>query len=340
MLMNNGLQIEAYNCPYFITEMNTSHFGKMDVAIEMIERAHLVGANCVKFQSWSADTLYSDRYYQKNPIAKRFVNKFALSQEQQKQLSEHCKKIGISFASTPYSRSEVDFLLEHCHVPFIKVASMEITNLPFLEYISRTGSAVILSTGMSTYQEIQKAVETIIDAGNENFAILHCVSVYPAKANDLNLLNINTLREMFPTHVIGYSDHSIGSSASCAAVALGASIIEKHFTLDNTIIGMDNQMAALPDEFSDMITSCSNFHTMLGSKNRLLTEDEEKQKLSMRRSITAVNNISAGSIIRETDLVYLRPGEGIPPSQCHLVIDKKALVDIEEGSLIHFTDIN
>lgn len=340
MIMNNGFQIERYHRPYFIAEMNTSHFGKMDVAMEMIERARLVGANCVKFQSWSADTLYSDRYYRNNPIAKRFVDKFALSQEQQKQLSEHCKQTGISFASTPYSRSEVDFLLEHCHVPFIKIASMEITNLPFLEYISRTGSAIVLSTGMSTYQEIQKAVETIIEVGNENFAILHCVSVYPAEENDLNLLNITALREMFPTHVVGYSDHSIGSSASCAAVTLGASIIEKHFTLDNTVIGMDNQMATLPDEFADMITSCNNFHAMLGSKNRVLTEDEKKQKSSMRRSIIAVNNICAGSIIRETDLVFLRPGEGIPPSQCHLVIGKKALVDIEEGSPIDFTHIN
>lgn len=339
MIMNNGVQIEAYHNPYFIAEMNTSHFGKMDVAMEMIERAHLAEANCVKFQSWSADTLYSDRYYQTNPIAKRFVNKFALSQEEQKKLSEHCKQVGISFASTPYSRSEVDFLLEYCSVPFIKVASMEITNLPFLDYISRTGSAIILSTGMSTYQEIQKAVETIVDGGNENFAILHCVSVYPAKENDLNLLNIKTLREMFPKHFIGYSDHSIGSSASCAAVALGASIIEKHFTLDNTVIGMDNQMATLPDEFADMITNCNNYHAMLGSTNRLLTDDEEKQKLSMRRSIIAANHISAGSIIQETDLVYLRPGEGIPPSQCHLVLDKKALVDIEEGSLIHLADI-
>lgn len=340
MIMNNGLQIEAYHRPYFIAEMNTSHFGKIDVAMEMIERAHLAGANCVKFQSWSADTLYSERYYQNNPIAKRFVNKFALSQEQQKQLSEHCKQIGISFASTPYSRSEVDFLLEHCDVPFIKIASMEITNLLFLEYIARTGSAIILSTGMSTYQEIQKAVDTIIDAGNKNFAILHCVSVYPAKENDLNLLNINALREMFPTHVIGYSDHSIGSSASCAAVTLGASIIEKHFTLDNTVIGMDNQMATLPDEFADMISSCNNYYAMLGSKKRMITEDEEKQKLSMRRSVTAANNISVGSIIHETDLLFLRPGEGIPPSECHLVIGKKAIVDIEEGSLIRLTDIN
>lgn len=339
MYLNNGLKIEKFHNPYFIAEMNTSHFGKIDVAMEMVERAHLSGANCVKFQSWSAHTLYSDRYYQDNPIAKRFVEKFSLSPEQQKQLAEHCKQVGISFASTPYSQAEVDFLLDHCDVPFIKIASMEITNLPFLDYVARTKSAIILSTGMSSFKEIEQAVETIQRAGSENFAILHCVSVYPAEDNDLNLRNISSLQEMFSSQVIGYSDHSIGSAASCAAVALGASLIEKHFTLDNTVIGMDNQMATLPDDFSDMISKCNQFRVMLGSKERILSADEEKQKISMRRSIIAAKTISAGSVIREADLLCLRPGVGIPPSQLKNVLDKKAIVDIEEGSLISFSDI-
>jgi N-acetylneuraminate synthase len=141
--------ISQSNTPYIIAEMNTSHFGSMETAKKMIEQAKDSGCNCVKFQSWSADTLYSENYYVENPIAKRFVNKFALSESELIEVAQHSKKIGIDFSSTPYSKSEVDFLLYKCDAAFIKVASMDLNNYPFLDYIARTGAPIVLSTGMS-----------------------------------------------------------------------------------------------------------------------------------------------------------------------------------------------
>ena len=243
MKLNNGVVIENHGRPYFIAELNTSHFGKVETAMEMIDAAKAAGVDCVKFQSWSANTLYSNTYYRQNPVARRFVDKFSFGPEKLKQLADYARTRGIAFASTPYSTDEADFLLKECAVPFIKIASMEINNLPYLEYIARTGSAIILSTGMADQEEITRAVRCIREAGNENVAVLHCVSIYPAEPSTINLNNMLTLRQLYQGLPIGYSDHTVGIETPIAAVALGAPIVEKHFTLDSKKIGMDNQMA-------------------------------------------------------------------------------------------------
>jgi len=335
MKLNNGVVIENYGKPYFIAELNTSHFGKVETAKEMILAAKAAGCDCAKFQSWSADTLYSNTYYRQNPVAKRFVDKFSFSAAQQKELADFAREQGIAFASTPYSAGEVDFLLQECGVPFIKIASMEINNYPYLEYIARTGSAIILSTGMADQEEITRAVDCIRNAGNDNLCVLHCVSIYPAAPSTINLNNIHTLRRLYSGLPIGYSDHTLGLETPLAAVALGAPIIEKHFTLDAKKIGMDNQMAMEPDSFRAMIDACRLAWESLGSPERQVSAEELAQRRNMRRSIVSKRPIAAGSVIALEDLDFKRPGDGFEPAQTALVVGRRAAQDITADEVIY-----
>lgn len=335
MKLNNGVVIENYGKPYFIAELNTSHFGKVETAKEMIVAAKQAGCDCVKFQSWSANTLYSNTYYRQNPVAKRFVDKFSFAPEQLKELAMFAKQQGISFASTPYSNEEADFLIEQCEVPFIKIASMEINNFPYLEHVARTGSAIILSTGMADQEEISRAVQTILAAGNPNVCVLHCVSIYPAAADTIHLNNMLTFRQLYPQQPIGYSDHTLGLATPVAAVALGAPIIEKHFTLDAKKIGMDNQMAMEPDEFGAMITACNAAWQSLGSATRTVSQAELAQRANMRRSVVSKRLIPAGSVITHDDLTFKRPGDGYSPAQIDAVVGQLARVEIAPDEVIY-----
>ena len=221
-ILRDSTVIGDFLQPYIVAEVNTSHSGKIDTAKEMIDRAKEAGCSCVKFQSWTKDSLYSKTYYDENPIAKRFVQKFSFSEEQLMEVALYCKTRGIAFASTPYSPSEVDFLVEKCDAPYIKVASMDLVNYPYLEYIARCGVPIVLSTGMGTMEEVRRAVATIEDAGNRNMCLLHCISIYPPEISTIRLNNIVGLRQEFPNYPIGFSDHSLGTEMAAAAVALGA----------------------------------------------------------------------------------------------------------------------
>lgn len=334
ILLRNGRRIADYHSPYFIAELNTSHFGDIVLARSMIEKAKQCGCDCVKFQSWSADTLYSSSHYANNAIAKRMVTKFSLGQPQLAELSDYCGEIGIDFSSTPYSRDEAEFLTGRCKVPFLKIASMELNNTPYLAFLGGLGVPLILSTGMGTLEEIIKAVRTLEDAGNRQIIILHCVSVYPVEPNHIRLQNILGLRAEFPSYPIGYSDHSIGLEIPVAAVALGACVIEKHFTLDSSRIGMDNQMATEPDSMKEMIQSCTRVHKSLGGTGRILTEAEKAQIPKMRRSIVAKRELRSGHILTDDDLDAKRPGTGEEPDNAHLLIGKRLNVDLDSGHQI------
>ena len=335
MKFNNGIVVENFGKPYFIAELNTSHFGNVEIAKQMIDAAKVAGCDCVKFQSWSAGTLYSNTYYRQNPVAKRFVDKFSFSSQHLKVLADYASDVGISFASTPYSCDEVDFLLEQCSVPFIKIASMEINNYPYLEYIAKTGTAIILSTGMADQEEITRAVSCIVDAGNHNLCLLHCVSIYPAEARLINLNNIQTLRQLYENLPIGYSDHTVGIETPIAAVALGSPVIEKHFTLDAKKIGMDNQMAMEPDDFRSMIASCITAWSALGSRQRVVSETEVSQRANMRRSIVSKRAIKAGEVIELADLDFKRPGDGYSLAEIKGVVGKTAVLDIDPDEVIY-----
>ena len=340
VVLNNGREISNFSDPYFIAEFNSSHFGSLDTARKMIEEAKKCGCDCVKFQSWSADTLYSEGYYRKNPIAKRMVDKFALKGSELKLLAAYCSKIGIDFSSTPYSLDEAMFLVKECNVPFLKIASMELNNLPFLRELANLKMPLVLSTGMGQIDEICSAVETITSAGNSELIVLHCTAVYPSEFDIIRLKNISGLRDLFPQLLIGYSDHSIGIEIPTAAIALGARVIEKHFTLDNSKIGLDNQMATEPNEMKKMVRACINVHKALGGRNRVLSNSELAMKPKMRRSIVTKRDLRAGEKIELGKIEFKRPGDGIPPTDLERILGKQVNRDINHGELIEFKDID
>lgn len=330
---NDGYKVSDYGKPYFIAELNSSHNGNVEQAKKMIDAAKSVGCNCVKFQSWTPDTLYSKSYYDKNPIAKRMVTKFSMSESELEELAAYCAEKEIGFSSTPYSRNEVDFLAKQ-NPPFIKVASMDINNYGYLQYIAEKGLPIVLSTGMADTAEINKAVNAIKSTGNDRLCLLHCVSIYPASSDMINLNNILGLREQFPEYPIGYSDHTLGVEIPSAAIAFGACLIEKHFTLDNSKMGWDNSMAMQPEDFATLITCCNNVHTALGSKQRIVSEQEMKQRTLMRRSVVTVRDIAQGETIRPEDLDVKRPGTGYEPEMINQIVNHTALKDMEKDTLV------
>tara|TARA_A200000113_G_scaffold220312_1_gene230279 strand:+ start:83 stop:1117 length:1035 start_codon:yes stop_codon:yes gene_type:complete len=332
-------ELGDYSSPYFVAELNTSHFGKIEIAKKMVDEAKKAGCHCVKFQSWTEETLYSKTYYRDNPIAKRFVKKFSFSDETLKQLSNYCIERKIGFASTPYSIEEANFLVKECNVPFVKVASMEINNHEFLKKLGLLKAPIVLSTGMSNMDEIIEAVKIIEATGNRNISILHCVSIYPVDASYINLNNILGLRKQFPNYPIGYSDHSLGVEMATAAIALGACLIEKHFTLDNKAIGMDNQMATEPGEMETLVRNCNNIFQAMGDKERILSKEEKEQQLIMRRSIVANKDLQKGKVLSLKDFGYKRPGTGFSPANPELLIGKKLIRNVEADNLITREDI-
>ncbi len=328
-----------FHSPYFIAEINTSHFGDMSIAKEMILKAQESGCDCVKFQSWSAETLYSKTYYDDNPIAKRFVEKFSFTKNELLELSKYCQNIGIGFASTPYSNDEVDFLVNESNAPFIKIASMELNNYPYLSYIGKTQVPIILSTGMGDIDEIRKAIQTIENEGNRNIVILHCISIYPPEISTIQLNNILGLREEFPKYPIGFSDHSLGVEIPTASIALGACLIEKHFTLDKSKIGMDNQMASEPLEIKKMIEQCKNVQLAMGSKERIVSTKEIEQRKNMRRSVILTKDLSAGSKLQASDLDVKRPGTGFKPEKMTSLIGRTLLNDVKRDTILKKEDL-
>ncbi len=338
-VLQNGRSVGDYLAPYIVAELNTSHFGEMDVARAMIDQAQLAGCDCVKFQSWSAETLYGRKYYAVNKIAKRLVSKLALDSAQLKHLAQYAASRRIDFASTPYSIEEAEFLVVECSVPFLKIASMELNNLPYLSQLARLGVPLVLSTGMGTIEEIREAVHTIEAAGNDRLIILHCTSVYPATPAIIQLNNIVGLRSEFPQYPIGYSDHSIGSEIPAASIALGACLIEKHFTLDRARIGMDNQMATEPKEMHAMVRACHSVHEALGGTKRVVSPEEAVQIPKMRRSLINKLPLKAGHILRLDDLDAKRPGTGLAPMLLPSLVGRKLRRDLDAETVLAWQDL-
>tara|TARA_Y100000768_G_scaffold388461_1_gene384496 strand:- start:1243 stop:2274 length:1032 start_codon:yes stop_codon:yes gene_type:complete len=340
VILNDGAKLTNFGKPYIVAEMNTSHFGKIENAKEMILEAKKAGCHCVKFQSWTTDSLYSQNYYDENPIAKRFVKGFSFSENQLLELVEYSKEIDISFASTPYSESEVDFLVDECKAPFIKVASMDLNNHVFLEYIGKKNIPIILSTGMGEMHEIESAIKVLEGTNNKNICILHCVSIYPPEISTIRLKNISGLMEKFPDYPIGFSDHSIGIEIPIASIALGACMIEKHFTLDKSKIGMDNQMAAEPDDMKVLIDGCMNVNAALGERTREVQAAELEKRIEMRRSVVSRKDLQSGTKLKLSDLDLKRPGTGIPADKIFNLVGKTLKKDISKDLIILEEDLD
>lgn len=339
IVLANGEKLGDYQQPYIVAEVNSSHNGSIETAKQMIDEAKRIGCDCVKFQSWSAASLYSLDYYKENPITKRIVGKFAMSEDALTEIVKYCEQQEIAFSSTPYCRAEVDFLVEKCKVPFIKIASMDVNNYSYIRYIAQTGVPIVMATGMADFNEIRKAVETVEETGNKNLCILHCISLYPSKKETICLNNILGLRKEFGNYPIGFSDHSLGIEMSVAATALGASLIEKHFTLDNKKMGMDNNMALEADEFEHLIVSCRNVHKAMGSCERSVGEEELAQRLKMRRSVVVTKDMIKGSILQREDMDVKRPGYGISPEKIETLVGKTLVRDVKADEILKQGDI-
>lgn len=349
--LNNNKVIGDYEKPYIIAELGSNHNGDMNLARQLIEQAKKAGCDCIKFQSWSKDTIFSKKVYEENYFLEddyrdrddytleEIVDEFSISENELLEMKKLCDELEIDCTSTPFSRKEVDFLVDVMKVPFIKVASMDLNNYDFLEYIGRKNVPILISTGLSEMSEIDKAIRTIEKTGNTDICILHCISIYPPKMEDINLNNILMLRSAYPDYPIGFSDHSIGTSIPLASVALGACVIEKHFTLDKDMFGWDHKVSANFDEMKTIVDESGNINLALGSYRKMVGPMEIKKRDAFRRSIVAAHKIPSGHIIVREDLDLKRPGTGLAPEHLGLVIGRKAKHDIEYDQVISMEDI-
>lgn len=334
--------------PYFIAELGSNHNGDMALARKLIDAAKAAGADCVKFQSWSKDTIFSRKTYDDNYFLaddyrqrtdytlEQTVEDYSISASELAEMKEYADKIGIDCISTPFSRDEVDFLVDDLDAAYIKVASMDLNNYPLLRHIARKGKPILLSTGLSTLAEIDQAVTTIEAEGNNQIVILHCVSIYPPEDRQVNLRNMDTLAQAYP-YPVGFSDHSLGTCIPVAAIARGACLIEKHFTLDKNMEGWDHKVSATPDEMKTLVEDGLRVCQALGSGRVQRVENRERLD-AFRRSIVAARNIGKGEVITEDDIDFKRPGTGLPPDASEFVVGKTAKRDIAFDEIIRLDD--
>ena len=343
---------DVYNfCkPYIIAELGSNHNGNMELAKRLIVQAKESGADCVKFQSWSKDTIFSRKKYEDNYFIaddyrnrtdytlEEIVDAYAISEEELLEMKKFADEIGIDCTSTPFSKKEADFLIDKLNSPFIKVASMDLNNYPFLEYLAKKNRPMVLATGLSELYEIDKAVKTIENTGNKNIVILHCVSTYPPKDGDVNLNNIITLMKAYPDYPIGFSDHTLGTAIPLASVALGACLIEKHFTLDKNMEGWDHKVSANKDEMKIIVEGSKRISEAMGSFRVAATETYER-KQEFRRSIVLARDMKKGEVIKYTDIDYKRPGTGIKPEMTDFVIGRMINKDLKYDHILSREDI-
>lgn len=334
--------------PYIIAEIGANHNGDMKLAKQIIQSAKDCGADCVKFQSWNTESIIAKEEYDRNQSyndspkkhfgsLKDMVEKYYLRREQHYELKEYCNELSIDFASSPFSNAEVDLLVD-LDVPFIKVASMDINNYLFLEYIALKMKPVILSTGMADLAEIEKAIKIIEDTGNKEIILLHCISIYPPKYENINLRNIGMLKTTFG-YPVGFSDHSLGTAIPLAAVSLGSCVIEKHFTLDKDLPGWDHEISADPNELGEIVRESHNIVKALGTTRRIVGQEEIAKRMKFRRSLVLSREMKAGEIITENDLLSKRPGTGITPEEVKYVVGRRLKRDYEVDELIRWEDI-
>jgi N-acetylneuraminate synthase len=323
--------------PYVIAEIGANHNGDLGLARRHIAAAKAAGADAAKFQSWDAG-LFAQSFYDERDGLKDAIEAYAVDAAGMAELAEACRETGIAYASSPFSEREVREL-DALDPPFIKIASMDLNNDRMLLAAAATKRTIVLSTGFSTFGEIEHAVATLESAGHSDTVLLHCVSVYPPATDDmLNLRNMEMLRRAFG-YPVGFSDHTLGTEVTLAALALGAVIVEKHFTLDKTMAGWDHAVSAEPQEMAQIVTGAKRIWQALGSARRVVGAAERDNAAVMRRSAVAARDISAGEKLRERDLVFRRPGTGIAPNDAGLLIGRVAVRDIAAETLLALDDV-
>lgn len=327
---------------YIIAEIGCNHNGDFQLAKKMVDVAVECGVDAVKFQTFKADKLIS-RYapkaeYQKkttgeNDSQLEMTRKLELSFDEYLQLEEYTKKKGVEVFSTPFDDESLDFLIS-TNMAVYKIPSGEITNQPYLEKIGKLNKKVIISTGMATMPEIKSALDILKKNGTKDITILHCTTEYPTMDKDLNLNVIKTLQKEFPEYHIGYSDHSVGYEAAIIAATMGATVIEKHFTLDNNMSGPDHKASATPDILKAIVSGVRKVEVMLGSFEKIPVEAEIKNKIVARKSIVAKKAIHKGEVFTIDNITVKRPGNGISPMEWYNILGKESQFDFEEDQLI------
>ncbi|MEE3484961.1 MAG: N-acetylneuraminate synthase [Bacteroidales bacterium] len=328
-----------------IAEAGVNHNGSVETAKRMIDKAVEAGADVIKFQTFKSEKLVSksakQAEYQKRNIANAesdsqldMLKKLELTESDHNELMDYCAKKQIRFFSTAFDMESIDYL-HSLHVGLWKIPSGEITNYPYLKKIAQLGEPVILSTGMCEMEDIEAALKVLTDNGlsKDEISMLHCNTEYPTPFKDVNLLAMNELKDRFGVRV-GYSDHTKGIEVPIAAVALGAEIIEKHFTLDRNMEGPDHKASLEPDELKAMVSAIRNIELALGDGHKTISESERKNIAVARKSIVAAKNIKAGEVFNENNLTVKRPGNGISPMDWENVIGKTAKKDFVEDQLI------
>jgi N,N'-diacetyllegionaminate synthase len=326
-----------------IAEAGVNHNGDMDLARKLIDVAAKAGADFVKFQTFTAEKLVTSHAkkaeYQNNTSEGyesqySMIKKLELTREMHEALIEHCKSRDIQFFSTGFDSKSIDLLVE-LGLESFKIPSGEITNLPYLRHVGSYGKPVILSTGMATMDEIRVALDVLIEAGTscKLITVLHCNTDYPTPMNDVNLRAMLTIQDTFDVQV-GYSDHTLGIEVAIAAVSLGATIIEKHFTLDRNLLGPDHKASLEPDELKAMVTAIRNIEKAMGDGIKHPSLSEAKNIPIARKSLVAACAILEGEVFNETNLSVKRPGTGLSPMRWDEVLGCKAPRNFAPDDLI------
>ena len=327
---------------YVVAEIGCNHNGDIELAKKMVDAAVDTGVDAIKFQTFKANKLISKfapkADYQKLTTGNtdsqlEMTKKLELSYDDYLVMKKYCEKKNVDVFSTAFDEESLDLLVSTGMNEF-KVPSGEITNLTFLEKISKQKGSIILSTGMATLDEIHKALDILESNGNKNVTILHCTTEYPTKYSDINLNVMKTLMREFPDNKIGFSDHSIGYQVPIMAAALGASIIEKHFTIDNNLPGPDQKASGTPDVFKKMVNGIRIAEKAMGTFKETVMPEERKNKVAARKSIVAKKDIKKGDIFSEDNLTLKRPGNGISPMNFYKIMGKKSEGDFKEDELI------
>ena len=329
---------------FIIAEAGVNHNGSLDLAIKMVDSALSAGVDAVKFQTFKAEKMITvtapKAGYQKqtsDPLETQMemVRKLELGEEAHKTLFSHCQTLGIEFISSPFDLDSIDFL-NLLGMKIFKIPSGEITNLPYLKKLGGLNKHLLLSTGMANLGEIEAALDLLTGAGTprHQITIMHCTTGYPTPFEDVNLRAIKTIRHAFPGIFVGYSDHTRGIETAIAAVAMGAGVIEKHFTLDKRLPGPDHQASLEPEELTAMVTGIRNMEISLGSGIKKPTPTDLANIPIVRKSIVAAGPIAKGELFTEKNITAKRPGTGISPMRWDEMIGRRAVRNYEKDELI------
>jgi len=336
-----GREIGPSQSCFVIAELGVNHNGSLDLALQLVDAAVGAGADAVKFQTFKAERLvmssapkarYQLQTTDKEETQMQMLSKLELSRDAHLKLQDYCRQKKILFLSTPFDEESADFLNE-IGIPAFKVSSGDLNNWPFLIHVAKKGKPLLLSTGMSDLEEVKKASEAIFKTGNSQLVLLHCVSNYPADPADVNLKALRTLMDSTGLSV-GYSDHTAGIEISLGAVALGACVIEKHFTLSRAMPGPDHKASLEPRDFAALTAGIRSIEKALGSGIKAPAASEQENRRIVRKSLVAACDIVVGAALNQAMLIALRPGDGISPSELENVLTRKTKKSLKRGDQI------